>query len=307
MWCKVRKYDNMFVMAHIFSVKPRKKIAPTRKKLFDTLNKVDQLSAKQLVDKAIFDRWDQSYVSVNIIGHCMSKIGARWHSGKLSIPVERRATQIALSFVARAQDSYGDDRRIGLRAIIAAVEGDKHVIGGLTFADMLRFDGWDVVFLGANSPVDSTVEMVRRESPDLVGLSVSIKEYLPTAKESVRAIKALPNPPVVVIGGAAVKDHSVSAADFSNSNSVDAITWLQTRFNLHPSSKTVEVMLTEVGDQIKALRKDKGLSQQQLATKANLDRSYISAVEHGKQKVSFITLKRISDALGIAVSDLITV
>jgi transcriptional regulator with XRE-family HTH domain len=65
-------------------------------------------------------------------------------------------------------------------------------------------------------------------------------------------------------------------------------------------------MLGELGNRIQALRKDKGLSQQQLATEADLDRSYISAVEHGKQNVSFATLKGISDALGVGVAELIS-
>ena len=65
-------------------------------------------------------------------------------------------------------------------------------------------------------------------------------------------------------------------------------------------------MLAELGTRIQALRKDQGLSQRQLATKADLDRSYISAVEHGKQNVSFATLKGISDALGIGVAELLS-
>jgi transcriptional regulator with XRE-family HTH domain len=84
------------------------------------------------------------------------------------------------------------------------------------------------------------------------------------------------------------------------------VEWVQTRFNLNASSQNVEVMLAELGNRIKELRKDKGLSQQQLATEADLDRSYISAVENGKQNVSFATIKGISDALGIGLSDLIS-
>ena len=47
------------------------------------------------------------------------------------------------------------------------------------------------------------------------------------------------------------------------------------------------------------------MSQQGLATAAGLDRSYISAVEHGKQNVSFATLKGIGDALDVSVGDLV--
>lgn len=294
-------------MSHKYSVKPKKvELAKAREKMLTALIEGNQLEATQLVDSAIVDRWEPSSVYVNVIGHCMAEIGARWRSGKLLISTEHRATQIALRLISRAQSSYVNSRRVGLRAIVTSVEGDTHLIGGLTFADLLRVEGWEVDFLGADSPTDSIVEIVQRESPDLVGLSVTIEDYLPNAIETLAAIKELPNPPVVVIGGVVLLENSVVEADFSSINAVEAVEWVQTRFNLNASSQNVEVMLAELGNRIKELRKDKGLSQQQLATEADLDRSYISAVENGKQNVSFATIKGISDALGIGLSDLIS-
>ena len=294
-------------MSHKYSVKPKKvELAKAREKMLTALIEGNQLEATQLVDSAIVDRWEPSSVYVNVIGHCMAEIGARWRSGRLLISTEHRATQIALRLISRAQSSYVNSRRVGLRAIVTSVEGDTHLIGGLTFADLLRVEGWEVDFLGADSPTDSIVEIVQRESPDLVGLSVTIEDYLPNAIETLAAIKELPNPPVVVIGGVVLLENSVVEADFSSTNAIEAVEWVQTRFNLNASSQNVEVMLAELGNRIKELRKDKGLSQQQLATEADLDRSYISAVENGKQNVSFATIKGISDALGIGLSDLIS-
>ena len=294
-------------MSHKYSVKPKKvELAKAREKMLTALIEGNQLEATQLVDSAIVDRWEPSSVYVDVIGHCMAEIGARWRSGRLLISTEHRATQIALRLISRAQSSYVNSRRVGLRAIVTSVEGDTHLIGGLTFADLLRVEGWEVDFLGADSPTDSIVEIVQRESPDLVGLSVTIEDYLPNAIETLAAIKELPNPPVVVIGGVVLLENSVVEADFSSTNAVEAVEWVQTRFNLNASSQNVEVMLAELGNRIKELRKDKGLSQQQLATEADLDRSYISAVENGKQNVSFATIKGISDALGIGLSDLIS-
>ena len=294
-------------MSHKYSVKPKKvELSKAREKMLTALIEGNQLEATQLVDSAIVDRWEPSSVYVDVIGHCMAEIGARWRSGRLLISTEHRATQIALRLISRAQSSYVNSRRVGLRAIVTSVEGDTHLIGGLTFADLLRVEGWDVDFLGADSPTDSIVEIVQRESPDLVGLSVTIEDYLPNAIEALAAIKDLPNPPVVVIGGVVLLENSVVEADFSSTNAVEAVEWVQTRFNLNASSQNVEVMLAELGNRIKELRKDKGLSQQQLATEADLDRSYISAVENGKQNVSFATIKGISDALGIGLSYLIS-
>lgn len=277
-----------------------------RDDLLSALTDGDQLSAIRLVEDAITLRWEPSILYVNVIGHCLAEIGAMWHSGKLSIATEHRATQIALRLLSRARASYVNGRRIGRKAIITSVQGDNHIIGGLTYADLLRFEGWDVDFLGADTPVESLLDLVAQEPPNLVGLSVTIEDFIPNAVQTVKALKKIPNPPVVVVGGAAATMTDIPEADFCSADAVAAVQWTQAHFNLNESSVTLEVMLHELGDRIQTLRKDRGLSQQDLARDAGLDRSYISAVEHGKQNVSFATLKGISDALGVPVTELIS-
>jgi methylmalonyl-CoA mutase cobalamin-binding subunit/DNA-binding XRE family transcriptional regulator len=190
------------------------------------------------------------------------------------------------------------------------VEGDNHLIGGLVFADLLRFEGWEVDFLGADSPVSSIVDLVTQENPDLVGLSVTTEEYIPNATSTVRALKVINENLVVVVGGAAAgtSDAAIALdeADFYGADAVAAVDWTQKKFGLNDSTMSLNVMLSDLGSTIQSLRKDRGLSQQQLAMGAGLDRSYISAVENGKQNVSFATLKGISDALGVRVTELIS-
>ena len=298
-------------MSQNYSVKPRKnEIDKTRQELLDALISGDQVAATQVVDNLVSQRWEPAFVYVNAIGHCMAEIGARWHNGDLSIAIEHRATQIALRLLYRAQDAYAPTRRAGRRALVTSVEGDNHLIGGLTFADLLRFEGWEVDFLGTDSPVSSMVDLVTQETPDLVGLSVTIEEYLPTATSAVKALKAINENLIVVVGGAAAETSdaaiALAEADFYGADAVAAVEWTQKKFSLNDSTMSLKVMLSDLGSTIQSLRKDRGLSQQQLATGAGLDRSYISAVENGKQNVSFATLKGISDVLGVRVTELIS-
>jgi len=294
-------------MNHSFAVKPKESdLAKTRAELLDALVNGDQVQAMRLVDSAITSRWEPSFVYVYVVGHCLAEVGSLWHAGELSIAVEHRATQIALRLLARAQSAYVNGKKIGKRALITSVQGDNHIIGGLTFADLLRIDGWEVDFLGADSPIETVVEMVEKEAPDLVGLSVTIEEFVPNAATTVREIKKLQEPPIVIVGGAVANDPSLESSDFKSVNALEAVEWTRRHFNMDESSRPLEVMLSELGERIQSLRKDRGLSQQALASEAGLDRSYISAVEHGRQNVSFATLKGIADALKIGVVDLIS-
>lgn len=62
------------------------------------------------------------------------------------------------------------------------------------------------------------------------------------------------------------------------------------------------IHLIELGNQIRDLRKEKGLSQEQLAFRAEIDRSYLGGIERGERNVSFLTLVKIAQCLGCAVA-----
>jgi DNA-binding XRE family transcriptional regulator len=53
-----------------------------------------------------------------------------------------------------------------------------------------------------------------------------------------------------------------------------------------------------IGMEIRRVRREDGLSQEQLAQKADISQQLVSRIEKGKENISLITLKKISGALG---------
>lgn len=62
--------------------------------------------------------------------------------------------------------------------------------------------------------------------------------------------------------------------------------------------------ITFVSGRIKALRKEQGLTQEQLAQRSGLPQSHISKLENGKHSPSALTLEKIARALGVPGSEL---
>ena len=58
------------------------------------------------------------------------------------------------------------------------------------------------------------------------------------------------------------------------------------------------------GERVRAVRKDKGLSQEALALACALDRTYIGGVERGERNISLINIYKIALALGVKAADL---
>lgn len=61
----------------------------------------------------------------------------------------------------------------------------------------------------------------------------------------------------------------------------------------------MSAFLKLVGGKIRFLRKQNGLTQEELAEKSNLQYSYISGVEHGDRNISLLTLEKIINALEV--------
>jgi transcriptional regulator with XRE-family HTH domain len=59
----------------------------------------------------------------------------------------------------------------------------------------------------------------------------------------------------------------------------------------------------KVGQRIKQLRKDLELSQEALALKAEVDRTYVTDVENGRRNVSLEILERLIKALNVSIAE----
>ena len=61
-----------------------------------------------------------------------------------------------------------------------------------------------------------------------------------------------------------------------------------------------------VGKRIKQLRNNLGISQEELADIASLDRTYITSVERGKRNISIVNIDKIAKALKINLNEFFT-
>jgi transcriptional regulator with XRE-family HTH domain len=58
-------------------------------------------------------------------------------------------------------------------------------------------------------------------------------------------------------------------------------------------------LLSAFGQKVQEVRRDKKLSQEDLADLADLDRTYISSMERGKRNVSLLNIVKVANALSV--------
>ncbi len=63
-------------------------------------------------------------------------------------------------------------------------------------------------------------------------------------------------------------------------------------------------LFSRFGGNLRRIRGAKGISQEDLAAKAGLHRTYVSSVERGERNVTLQTIEKLSKALGIPMAKL---
>ena len=64
-------------------------------------------------------------------------------------------------------------------------------------------------------------------------------------------------------------------------------------------------ILKKFGDRVRKERLKRNLSQEQLASKAGVHRTYIGMIERAEKNITLGNIQKIADALNINISDLI--
>jgi len=62
--------------------------------------------------------------------------------------------------------------------------------------------------------------------------------------------------------------------------------------------------LIRFGNKVRSIRKEKNMSQEELAYKANLHRTYIGMIERAEKNITLINIQKIANGLNINIKDL---
>lgn len=66
-------------------------------------------------------------------------------------------------------------------------------------------------------------------------------------------------------------------------------------------------LLEKFGEKVRQLRKLKNISQEELAHKADLHRTYIGMIERAEKNITLLNVEKIAKALEITISELLKI
>ena len=157
-----------------------------------------------LVDEAV-TRQDAVTVLNTVLLPAMKEVGDKFGSGELILPFVLQSAEVMKKAVARLETYLERNADVAKgRVVLATVYGDVHDIGKNLVKTILSNNGYTVIDLGKQVPVQTILAKAREVGADAIGLSALLvstsKQMAACVAELHRA--GLPYP--VLVGGAAI-------------------------------------------------------------------------------------------------------
>ena len=131
----------------------------------------------------------------------LHEIGRAWETGTLAVRHEHFASAQVADFLRDRRRSY-EERATGPRAALLTLPGDQHELGLLMASLVLSIEGWQVIYLGADTPIEQAGSLARDARLDAVVVSISPSYGQVAATAGVKSLrKILPRALPLVIGG----------------------------------------------------------------------------------------------------------
>ena len=92
--------------------------------------------------------------------------------------------------------------------LIGTVEGDVHDIGKSLVSSLLQGQGFEVIDLGSDVPVEVFVQKAKEIKPDIIGLSGLLTMSISKMHETIILLKKAGIPSKIIIGGGVVSKQS---------------------------------------------------------------------------------------------------
>ncbi len=135
-----------------------------------------------------------------LVSPALRAIGIAWAQDEIDVGAEHAASETVRRRLARFYDAAGFGDRLP-RVIVGLPPEGHHEIGAFAFAVAARRAGLDVLYLGANVPLESWLRTVRETAAPVVVLGVVTPSDVVAAGTVVDALRVSPRPPICLVGG----------------------------------------------------------------------------------------------------------
>lgn len=168
----------------------------------------DELEAGAVLVDAYLAHHSLDSIFETTVTQAMHQVGDLWLKGSVTVADEHMATRVVLTAIQRVRGVMVPHEPNGLTAICCTSEGELHELPVHLVELILESKGWNVINLGANTPLFSLQEMVSRRRPQMVCISARTIADLDRATAEFVQLRRVANRigTKIVLGGEAFRN-----------------------------------------------------------------------------------------------------
>ena len=133
----------------------------------------DSRGCLTLADQSLHTVDDLKHFYLDVVWPAMCRIGQMWESNQISVAEEHLATAIVGRVMAALYPRFAHFTVTRGTAVVSAGPNEFHEVGARMVADFMEMEGWDVTYLGANTSARELLDVLKRQKPFVVALSVA--------------------------------------------------------------------------------------------------------------------------------------
>lgn len=164
-----------------------------QQRFLEGLLKADYASCLDIAERMCNSMVGLDTFYMQVLYPALHRIGQMWELNLISVAQEHLASSMASRVMAAVyvkRDAI--DRKMG-RVLITAAPNEFHEIGAWMLSDMLEARGWEIRYLGANTPQSDLLAMAREFQPHVMAISATMPFNLAQVSSLIAAIRAEPN------------------------------------------------------------------------------------------------------------------
>ena len=170
------------------------------------MGELDEDTVKEILEEVMAEGGAEAPKAMEACQKGMDTVGKLFEEGEYFVGDLIYAGELMTDAVAILKDALVSGEAAGpkTKMILCTVKDDLHDIGKNIVRSMLEANGFDVLDLGSDCPVEKIVETAKAEGIKIVALSGVLTLALDSMKATVEAIRAAGLDCKVIIGGAPV-------------------------------------------------------------------------------------------------------
>ena len=149
----------------------------------------DSRGSLQLVIQSVQTIDDLKHFYLDVVCPVMYRIGLLWERNEISVAEEHLATAIVGRITAALYPRFANVDVCRGKVVVTSVPNEFHELGARMLADFFEMEGWDVIYLGANTPKEELLAIIKKHKPFMVALSVATVFNLDNARQAIEMIK----------------------------------------------------------------------------------------------------------------------